>query len=182
MKISRRDFHTTLLSASAVAQAATQDTPAPAQRITLPTGPGVAAGGEPFDFPLPPSTRLRWKVTGLRRQYFVEWLPALFERTLAIEEWKTAQSQLQWIFTGPMGGFTVEAGAGKVRLFQRYDDSPALAKYSSVKNARHPEAVVEGNSVEYDGQLQSIAVTLDHRLTLRVALNGQESQIGRAHV
>src|ERR1039457_6522661 len=190
MKISRRDFHTTLLSASAVAQAARQDTPAPAQRITLPAGAAVAAGGEPFDFPLPPSPRLRWKVTGLARQYFMEWLPGLFERTLVIEEWKTPQSQLQWIFTGPMGGFTVEAGAGKVRVFQRYDDSPALAQLSPVRNARHPERVVEETSVEYDGPLQSIAVTLDHRLSLRVSLNGKEAvvehclldvnQIGRA--
>src|ERR1019366_466807 len=86
------------------------------------------------------------------------------------------------IFTGPMGGFTVEAGAGKVRLFQRYDDSPALARYSSVKNARHPEAVAEETTVEYTGQLQSIAVTLDHRLTLRVSLNGQESLVQRCHL
>jgi hypothetical protein len=120
---------------------------------------------------------MKWKVTGLRRQYFTEWLPALFERTLVIDDWKTAQSRLLWIFTGPMGGFTLEVGAGKVRLVQRYDDSPALAKYSPVKNARHPEAVVEESSLEYDGRLQSIAVTLDHRLTLRVALNGQESLV-----
>jgi len=182
MKISRRDFQTTLLSASAVAQAATQDTPSPAHKLALPAGPAVVAGGEPFDFPLPPSPRLRWKVTGLRRQYFMEWLPALFERTLVIEEWKTPQSQLLWIFTGPMGGFTVEAGAGKVRLFQRYDDSPALARFSPVKQARHPEAVVEESSVEYDGRLQSIAVMLDHRLTLRVALNGQESLVQHCHL
>jgi hypothetical protein len=182
MKISRRDFHTTLLSASAVAQAANQDAPAPPQKLTLPAGPAVVTGGEAFDFPLPPSPRLRWKVTGLRRQYFMEWLPALFERTLVIEEWKTAQSQLLWIFTGPMGGFTVEAGAGKVRLFQRYDDSPALAKFSSVKQARHPEAVAEESSVEYDGRLQSITVMLDHRLTLRVALNGQESLVQHCHL
>ena len=177
MKISRRDFHTTLLSASAVAQAAPQETPAPVQKLALPAGPAVAAGGEPFDFPLPPSLRSRWKVTGLPRQYFMEWLPALFERTLAIEAWKTAQSRLQWIFTGPMGGFTVEAGAGKVRLFQRYDDSPALAKFSPARNARHPEAVVEETSVEYSGQLQSIGVTLDYRLSLRVTLNGQEALV-----
>ncbi len=175
MKISRRAFHTTLLSASAMAQAAGQNTPPPAQKLTLPAGPSVMPGGEPFDFPLPPSPRLRWKVAGLPRQYFLEWLPALFERTLVIEEWKTPQSRLQWMFTGPMGGFTVEAGAGKVRVFQRYDDSPALAGFSPVRNARHPEAVVEETSVEYDGGLQSIAVTLDHRLSLRVSLNGKEA-------
>ena len=177
MKISRRDFHTTLLSASAMTQVGGQNTSAPVQKLTLPAGAAVAPGGEPFDFPLPPSPRLRWKVAGLPRQYFMEWLPALFERTLVIEEWKTPQSQLQWMFTGPMGGFTVEAGAGKVRVFQRYDDSPALAQLSPVRNARHPERVVEETSVEYDGQLQSIAVTLDHRLSLRVSLNGQEAVV-----
>ncbi|MGO9970661.1 MAG: glycoside hydrolase family 30 beta sandwich domain-containing protein [Bryobacteraceae bacterium] len=175
MKISRRDFHTTLLATPAAAQVAGQNAPAPVQKLALPAGPSVEAGGEPIDFPLPPSLRLRWTVTGLPRQYFMEWLPALFERTLVIEEWKTPQSRLQWIFTGPMGGFTVEAGASKVRVFQRYDDSPALAKYSSVRDARHPEAIVEESSVEYSGQLQSIAVTLDHRLSLRVALNGKEA-------
>jgi O-glycosyl hydrolase len=174
MKISRRDFHTTLLSAMAMAQVPEQNTP---QMLTLPAGPSIGAGGEPFDFPLPPSPRAHWNVIGLPRHYFLEWLPALFERTLIIEEWKTPQSQLQWLFTGPLGGFTVEAGAGKVRVFQRYDDSPALAKLSPVKNARHPEAVVEEASVEYSGQLRSITVTLDHRLSLRVALNGQEGLV-----
>jgi hypothetical protein len=182
MKLSRRDFHTTLLSAAALSQAAGQNTPAAAQKLSLPDGPSTAAGGEPFDFPLPPSLRLRWKVTGLPRRYFMEWLPALFERTLVIEEWKTPQSQLQWMFTGPMGGFTVEAGAGKVRVLQRYDDSPALAKLSPVQGLRHPEAVVEETSVEYSGQLSSIAVTLDHRLSLRVALNGKEALVQHCHL
>ena len=177
MKISRRDFQNSLLSASAMAQVAKQDTPAPVQKLTLAAAPGAAPGGEPFDFPLPPSPRLRWKVTGLARRYFMEWLPALFERTLVIAEWKTPQSQLQWMFTGPLGGFTVEAGAGKVRVFQRYDDSPALAQFSAVRNARHPEAVTEETSVEYDGQLRSIGVTLDHRLSLRVSLNGKEAVV-----
>jgi hypothetical protein len=178
MKLSRRDFHTTLLSATAMAQAAGQTLPP----ISLPAAPTATAGGEPFDFPLPPSLRLRWKVTGLPRQYFMEWLPALFERTLIIEEWKTPQSQLQWMFTGPMGGFTVEAGAGKVRVLQRYDDSPALARSSQVQGLRHPEAVVEETTVEYSGQLQSIAVTLDHRLSLRVTLNGKEALVQHCHL
>ena len=175
MSISRRGFNATLLSASAMAQVAEQNRAVSLQKMTLPAAVSAGAGGEPFDFPLPPSPRLRWKVTGLPRQYFTEWLPALFERTLIIEEWRTSQSQLQWIFTGPMGGFTVEAAAGKVRVFQRYDDSPALARLSTVRNTRHPEVVVEETSVEHSGQLQSIAVTLDHRLSLRVALNGKEA-------
>ena len=182
MKLSRRDFHTTLFAASAMAQAAGQDTAAPAQILALPDRPSAAAGGEPFDFPLLPSPRLRWKVTGLPRKYFMEWLPALFERTLVIEEWKTPQSQLRWMFTGPMGGFTVEAGAGKARVLQRYDDSPALTKSPTVLDLRHPETVVQETSVEYSGPLQSIAVTLDHRLSLRVTLNGKQALVQHCHL
>src|ERR1039458_7474487 len=51
MKISRRDFHTTLLSASAMAQAAGQNTPAPVEKLTLAPSPAVAAGGEPGGVP-----------------------------------------------------------------------------------------------------------------------------------
>ena len=143
MSISRRGFNAALFSASAMAQVAEQNNAVTGQRLTLPAAVSAGAGGELFDFPLPPSPRLRWKITGLPRQYFMEWLPALFERTLIIEEWRTPQSQLQWILHPPMGGFTVEAGAGKVRVCQRYDDSPALARLSTVRNTRHPEAVVE---------------------------------------
>jgi hypothetical protein len=113
-------------------------------------------------------------VVNAPRQYFSEWLPALFERTLWIDLWRTPQTKLQWIFTGPMGGFTVEAGGGTIRLFQRFDDSPALAK-DAAKGVRHPEAITEDTRVSYTGQLQSIQVTLDHRLALRVVLNGQEA-------
>ncbi len=175
MKISRRDFNGAMLSAWAVSQGAKQNTAAPTQKLVLPVLPGSEPGGQPFDFPLPPEVGRSWVVLGLPRKYFMEWLPALFERTLIIDTWKTPKSRLQWIFTGPLGGFTVEAGEGKVRVFQRYDDSAALAKFSTLKYAQHPEAVVEETSLEYSGRLQTITVMLDYRLSLRVALNGREA-------
>ena len=106
-------------------------------------------------------------------------MPALFERTLAIDEWKGEKNQLRWIFTGPMGGFTVEVGAGRLRLAQRYFDSPGLSKVPPVaeRPARHPEGLWEESSVEYSGDLRAIAVVLDHRLSVRVALNGQEALV-----
>src|ERR1039457_538110 len=128
MKISRRVFHTAMLSTPALAQAAAQAGPANPQRLVLPAWSSPSTAGDAFQFPGAPSPRARWNVPGPSRKYFSEWLPALFERTLAIDEWRGEKSQLRWIFTGPMGGFTVEVGAGRVRLAQRYSASPGRSK------------------------------------------------------
>jgi hypothetical protein len=156
-------------------------TPALAQgsRLVLPAWNSPSTAGDPFRFPGEPSPRARWNVPGGSRKYFFEWLPALFERTLAIDEWKGEKSQLRWIFTGPMGGFTVEVGAGRVRLAQRYFDSPGLSKVPPVaeRPARHPEGLWEEASVEYSGDLRAVTVVLDHRLSVRVALNGKEALV-----
>ena len=177
MKLSRRAFQTTLLAAPALAQTAGQSSPATPQRVDLPAWNAPATAGESFELPGPPSPRTRWKVAGGPRHYFLEWLPALFERTLAIDAWAGGQTQLQWIFTGPMGGFTVEAGAGRLRVAQRYDDSPGLAKVPPAKPGRHPEGLWEEDSIEYTGDLRAITVALDHRLSLRVFLNGKEAWV-----
>jgi hypothetical protein len=179
MKISRRAFHTAILSTPALAQAAAQAGPANPQKLILPAWNSPSTAGDPFQFPGAPSPRERWNVPGPPRKYFSEWLPALFERTLAIDEWKGEKSQLRWIFTGPMGGFTVEVGAGRLRLVQRYDDSPGLSKVPPVaeRPARHPEGLWEESSVELSGDLRAITVALDHRLSVRVGLNGKEALV-----
>jgi hypothetical protein len=69
-----------------------------------------------------------WRVPGIPRKYFDEELPALFERTLELDDFKGDASKLEWIFTGPLGGFTVEAGAGRLRVYQRHYDSFGLKK------------------------------------------------------
>jgi hypothetical protein len=79
MKISRRAFQTAMLSTPALAQAA-------AQAVVLPAWNGPSTAGDAFAFPGAPSPRERWNVPGPPRKYFSEWLAALFERTLAIDE------------------------------------------------------------------------------------------------
>lgn len=167
--------------ASTSALAAAQDSQAPSP-IALPAWQAPTASPDRFSFPLPPSPRTRWNVPGPPRKYYDEWLPSLFERTLAIEDWGDGKAQLRWIFTGPSGGFTVEAGGGKARLLTRYYDSPGLAKVPPVpaRPARHPEGIWEEIAVEYTGDLKAITVTADHRLTLRVLLNGKEAIVSRA--
>jgi hypothetical protein len=172
MKISRRAFHTAMLSTPALAQVADR-------KLVLPDWNGPSTTGDGFALTSALSSRQRWNVPGPPRKYFSEWLPALFGRTLAIDEWKGEKSQLQWIFTGPAGGFTVEVGAGRLRLAQRYFDSPGLSKVPPVaeRPARHPEGLWEESSVEYSGDPRAITVLLDHRLSVRVALNGKEALV-----
>jgi hypothetical protein len=165
MQISRRAFQGGLLAAAAAGAAAADQ-----GKVELPEWKGEG-GGESFDLPTAPLVRERWKVTGLPRKYFDEWLSALFERTLAIDEWKTPATSIEWIFTGPDGGFTIHVGAGKLRVSQRYYDSPGLGK---TQGARHPEAELQETTAEYSGNLRAITVVMDHRLGLRVLLNGKD--------
>jgi hypothetical protein len=179
-KISRRTFSGALLSTPALAA---QDRPATALAppIQLPTWTATPSGGDPFALPGSPSPRTRWNVPGPPRKYFAGWLPALFERTLEIDSWASGQPALRWIFTGPRGGFSVEAGAGKVRLAVRYYDSLGLSKVPPVpeKPARHPEGLFEESTATFQGDLKAITVIVDHRLTVRILLNGQEALSSR---
>ena len=175
-KVSRRAFSGALLTASALA-AQDGERPANGAVLDLPPWEASAAEGEPFAFPGPPSPRTRWNVPGPPRKYFAEWLPALFERTLQIDEWSEGSPALHWIFTGPRGGFTIEAGAGRVRFVARYYDSPGLSKVPPVepRPGRHPQGLWEESSVAYRGALQAIRVVVDYKLTVRVLLNGKEA-------
>ncbi len=146
-KVSRRVFSGAMLSASALRAQEPGDPLNPA-RVDLPSWKGSPAGGDGFEFPGPPSPRTKWTVPGPPRKYFPEWLPALFERTIEIDDWGGGRPQLRWIFTGPSGGFTVEAGGGTVRLAVRYYDSPGLSKVPPVqaRPGRHPEGLVGGDA------------------------------------
>jgi hypothetical protein len=182
-KVSRRAFSGAVLSATALA--ATQEPRPPAQpappalpaKLDLPPWTASPTSGHAFDFPGKPSPRIKWIVPGPPRKYFPEWLPALFERTVEIDEWSGAKSQLRWIFTGPSGGFTVEAGAGKARLAVRFNDSPGLAKVPPVqpRGARQPEGLWEESVIEFGGDLKAITVVADYKMMVRVLLNGREA-------
>jgi hypothetical protein len=180
-KVSRRTFSGVVLSASALAAQDRSDTASPS-KLELPPWKASSAAGDRFEFPGAPSPRTRWNVPGPPRKYFAEWLPALFERTVEIDEWSGAKSQLRWIFTGTSGGFTVEAGGGKLRLAVRYYDSPGLSKVPPVqpRPGRHPEGLWEESSVEYSGDLKAITVVADYKLTVRVLLNGKDALSSRA--
>ncbi|MHC4617734.1 MAG: glycoside hydrolase [Planctomycetota bacterium] len=106
------------------------------------------------------------------RVFFSEFLPGVFERTIALERFDP-DCELTWIFTGEHGGFTVTIGHKEVGLYQRFYDSPGFENRFEGKRLRHPEKREPATQVEYGGKLQAVTVTSDHKLGLSVALNGR---------
>jgi hypothetical protein len=75
----------------------------------------------------------------LPRVHFPEFLPAVFERTLALDKFAPGGGTMRWIFTGDRGGVTVSVDESAVRVTQRYFDSFALRHVSGAVKGYHPE-------------------------------------------
>lgn len=103
------------------------------------------------------------------RKYFDEQLPAFFSRTLQLSTPVPRNTHLDWIFTGPHAGFTIELSATHIRLYQRYYDSTAL--YTGHGN--YPEKIVRDDTREFTGTPRTLTVVLDAHLSVRVLLNGE---------
>jgi O-glycosyl hydrolase len=99
----------------------------------------------------------------------LEQLPALFRRTIVLNEGVPAHTKLSWIFTGPHAGFTVELTSSKVRVFERYYNSSVL--YSGQGN--YPEKIVSDDEQQYTGKPRSLTVVADSHLSVQVLLNGR---------
>jgi len=110
------------------------------------------------------------------RAYFDEFLPAIFERHLVLDDADLADGALEWIFTGEHGGFTIAVDAASVRVVQRFYDSFGLNALADGKltAARHPEKPWRAFEAAYSGRLRGVSVVLDHQIGLLVRLNGQQ--------
>jgi O-glycosyl hydrolase len=106
------------------------------------------------------------------RFFFDEFLPALFERTIVLDEFG-AGSELQWIFTGEHGGFTLTIDANHINLSQRFYDSAVFSRISK-DDTRHPEWSAPVAKAAYQEPLRAVTVTMDYKLGLSVVLNGRE--------
>jgi O-glycosyl hydrolase len=102
------------------------------------------------------------------RKYFHDELPALFERTLTLDNELQPHSTLRWIFTGPRAGFTVELGPSKVRVSERYYDSFGL--YEGQGN--YPEKKILDEERQFTGRVRTLTVVADKHLAVRVLVNG----------
>jgi O-glycosyl hydrolase len=131
------------------------------------------SGGQRFEFDAGGERRAQWSVGGLRRAYFHEDLPALFSRTVALDQVLPENSALDWIFTGNEGGVTVHLANSRLRLTQRYYDSYGHFTEQPPKQ-RYPNRVWQETEVAFHGVLRTVEVVMDHRLSVAVLLNGRE--------
>jgi len=144
----------------------------------LPKGePESVRQGKPFHLASDGGNVHIWgRGTEPERVYFDEFLPALFERTLLLDNVTFGGGAFEWIFTGEQGGFTVTVEDTAVRVFQRFYDSFGFNdfKEGNVRASRHPEKRWVESAATFKGPLRALTVKLDHCLGLSVALNGRE--------
>jgi O-glycosyl hydrolase len=148
------------LAATAAAQQAIPLPPPPAQST-----PSAASFSFVSDGPTGPG----WtRPDEIARQYFHDELPALFERTIALNGDLPPHGTLRWIFTGPHAGLTVELTSSKVRIAERYYDSMGL--YEGQGN--YPEKTIFTAERQFTGQPRTLTVVADAHLAARVLING----------
>ena len=105
----------------------------------------------------------------IARHYFHDDLSGLFERTIVLNGDIPSRTKLQWIFTGPHAGFTVELSSTKVRVIERYYDSSALYTAGS-----YPEKVIRDEERQFLGKARTLTLIADSHLALRILVNGTE--------
>jgi hypothetical protein len=107
------------------------------------------------------------------RWFSPEFLPALFERKLVLEDVKLEGGGLEWIFTGERGGFTVAIDGATISVSQRFYDSPAFNLIAG-ELPRHPQWQAQPQRVPLDSMPREITVVLDHKLGLAIHADGRE--------
>ena len=139
------------------------------EAVVLPVAPATTqAVAQRFSFASDGPIGPGWtRPDAIARAYFDEELPALFERTLVLDAAVPKHGKLEWIFTGPHAGFTVELTPTKVRVTQRYYDSMGLGG-----GGGYPERTVREDEQQYVGEARTLTVVMDAHLSVQVRVNG----------
>ncbi len=135
--------------------------------------PAVPAGGTRLELGAGSGRFDAWGRGKDTRWFFPEFLPALFERKLVLEEAKLEGGQLEWIFTGERGGFTITLDSAAISVSQRFYDSPGFNAVVG-QTPRHPQWQTPPQSAKHDGMPREITVVLDHKLGLAMQADGRE--------
>ena len=107
------------------------------------------------------------------RTFLDENLPALLTRTLVLDTAELPKDELLWILTGPRAGLTVAIRRDSVELLARSYDSFGLHPDGTTKFPRFPESKRSLCQVRTVGVLKAVTLTLDHRASAELFLNGQ---------
>ncbi len=136
---------------------------APAQSVIPlpPSAPQAATPAQSFSFTSDGPKGPGWtRPDDIPRIYFADELPALFRRTITLDNPIPRHASLRWIFTGPHAGFTVELSPSKVRIIQRVYDPGA------------PERIIADTEQQFTGTAKTLTVVLDSHLAVTAIVNG----------
>jgi hypothetical protein len=138
------------------------------QAVVLPEAkPSTQAVEHRFEFASDGPVGPGWtRPDAIARVYFKGELPALFRRTLQLAGDVPERTRLEWIFTGPHAGLTVELTSSKVRLVERFYDSTALNG-----GGNYPEKTVREEEQQYVGHARALTVVVDAHLSVQVLVN-----------
>lgn len=138
------------------------------QPLQLPdtAAPAITQAADRFEFVADGPVGPGWtRPNEPARKYFHEMLPALFNRTVAIEGDLPQGAALRWIFTGPRAGLTVELSEGNIKLLERWYDSTQLLgeKGTFIRQEK-----------AFTGHPHTLTVVADAHLSVHILINGQD--------
>ncbi len=138
-----------------------------------------------------------WMVSAaIPRMYTDEYLPAVFSRTLEAQTFLLPNGKLEWVFTGPRGGFTVTIKKETVSVTQRHYDSEGLYDPNSFFD-KNPEVALSDwfrfsmaevktgqapfgtfpekkwfqDTISYSEKIEKIRIVLDYKNALTLSIN-----------
>ncbi len=105
------------------------------------------------------------------RAYINEVLPAIFKRTLVIDR-VDGDRGIKWIFTGPRQGIYMELNQNTFRFSCKYYDSQGY-NLNFEKLPKFSQFEYSVNEIIADKPITAITIETDHKLGLRISLNGE---------
>lgn len=143
--------------------------------VTLPdVSVQVQADSMQFRFVSDGPTGSGWGQTSKIARFYVRgFLPALFSRTLVLDDNIPRGTTLSWIFTGHHAGFTIELNSRELRVFQRYYDSYALYGVGKPEG-NYPQKIMVDTTIPYTGHPRELKIVLNAHMALQVWLNGSK--------
>jgi hypothetical protein len=106
--------------------------------------------------------------------FFNENLPSFFIRHLQFHSFSFREGLFEWVFTGDQGACNLAISRDSIWFFQRYYDSYGFNKLKGgeIYLKRHPETIWLMQVISYSGKPENITISLDHRMILKLYING----------
>jgi len=106
--------------------------------------------------------------------FFNENLSSIFTRHLQFDSFEFTEGLFEWVFTGDKAGINLAISLDTIWFYQRYYDSYGFNEPNGhkINLKRHPEKVWLLHAISYTGNLESITISIDHKMILKLLING----------